>query len=305
MNRFFMHTSLPAAALRRGGVSLILACALAVAGCAETAPTSELVRARSAYDAARTGPAKTLEQDRLEAAKAALDAAESEHADDPGSEKERHLAYIATRAAEMAGVYGQIAANERDTKLAARDFAAVHASLKKRADFQLANAEAQATIDDDARERIIKTLQNELSRSQSEGRVDATDRGVIITLPSAPLFASDGSTLLPGAKDQLFQIAMALQSLDPDRIIMVAGHTDANGSDTFNQRLSTARAEAIRSYFISQGVSRDRVRAIGEGATRPVGDSGTAEGRDANRRIEIVIPLERRAPETPEPTSSR
>jgi outer membrane protein OmpA-like peptidoglycan-associated protein len=174
--------------------------------------------------------------------------------------------------------------------------------LKKRAEFQLASDQG-AAVDDGTRDRIAKILNNELRGSNA--RVDASDRGVMVTLPSSSLFASDGIELLPEAKDRVFHVAMALQSLKPDQVVMVAGHTDATGSDTYNQRLSTARAEAIRTYLVSQGVAPDRIQAVGEGEARPIGDNGTAEGRDANRRIEIVIPLNRSEQRAPEPTSSR
>jgi outer membrane protein OmpA-like peptidoglycan-associated protein len=286
------------------GSVVFMACTLALAGCAETQPTSELVRARSAYDAARSGPAKTLEQDRLLAAKQALDRAESEHADDPGSQEERHLAYIATRAAEMAGVYGRIAANERDMKLAARDFRAMHAEMRKRADFQLATTDqTERDFDGEARQRIARVLHAEL-QVKGQARLRETEQGLTVTFDNTNLFAADGVELLSEAKDRLFQVAMALRSLGSDQVVTVVGYTDSSGEDTYNQRLSTARAESVRLFLISQGVPPDRIRAIGEGEMNPIGDNQTAEGRAANRRIEISIPVPARR-SAPEPTSRR
>jgi OOP family OmpA-OmpF porin len=67
----------------------------------------------------------------------------------------------------------------------------------------------------------------------------------------------------------------------------IGGHTDSQGSDVNNQRLSEARAQAVREALVGRGVPADRVEAVGYGETQPVADNGTAEGRAQNRRTEI------------------
>ncbi|HEX5098807.1 MAG TPA: DUF4398 domain-containing protein [Polyangiaceae bacterium] len=91
--------------------------ALALA-CASTAPSRELVSARSAYEDARLSAAAQHTPDRLLEAKQALDRAEMAHQDDPGSFDERNLAYIATRRSELAVVYGSFEADRRDRETA-------------------------------------------------------------------------------------------------------------------------------------------------------------------------------------------
>jgi len=70
---------------------------------------------------------------------------------------------------------------------------------------------------------------------------------------------------------------------------VVEGHTDAKGSETYNLDLSARRAEAVRSYLVSQGVDQSRVSSQGLGFARPIADNKSAEGRANNRRVEIVV----------------
>lgn len=70
--------------------------------------------------------------------------------------------------------------------------------------------------------------------------------------------------------------------------VEVAGHTDSKGSDKYNQKLSRQRADAVRNFLISKGVSADRLTAKGYGESQPVADNTTEEGRFKNRRVELI-----------------
>jgi outer membrane protein OmpA-like peptidoglycan-associated protein len=74
----------------------------------------------------------------------------------------------------------------------------------------------------------------------------------------------------------------------PTLKIQVNGYTDALGSDTGNLKISKKRADAVRDYLVSKGVSQDRITSQGFGEADPISDNGTDEGRQKNRRIEIV-----------------
>ena len=76
---------------------------------------------------------------------------------------------------------------------------------------------------------------------------------------------------------------------DPDRPIVVVGHTDNKGGDAYNRDLSRRRAEAVRVYLINHGVRADRITALGKGEEGPIADNGTAEGRQQNRRVDITV----------------
>ena len=71
--------------------------------------------------------------------------------------------------------------------------------------------------------------------------------------------------------------------------VEVAGHTDNRGSDSYNQKLSEKRAEAVRTYLIEQGIAAERLLAVGYGETRPIDTNRTPEGREINRRVEFNL----------------
>lgn len=273
-----------------GGV--VLTCATVLMGCAESRPSAELMRARTAYQAAKMGPAAQNDPDRLAAAKQALDRAEAAHEDDPGKLEERHYAYIAERSAEMANVYGQIACNQRDLQLAAYEYAQAQDTLRKQQEFELTSAQKvdEAALERECLQKIQATLSAELQSLKEQASIREDQRGLIITLNGSVLFASDSSNLLPTAKDRLFQVAMALQTLRPGQSVVVEGHTDSTGGDEYNKQLSLRRAESVRDFLISQGVPPDRIRAMGHGEEKPITDNKSPEGRANNRRVEIIIP---------------
>lgn len=118
--------------------------------------------------------------------------------------------------------------------------------------------------------------------------VKEEQRGLVITLSGSVLFPSDQATLLPEAQTRLGQVSAALLATK-ERNIVVEGHTDSRGSENHNIDLSQRRADAVRSYLVSQGYESDRIQAHGMGKSRPVANNGNAEGRANNRRVEIVV----------------
>ncbi|MCG3189294.1 MAG: Outer membrane porin F [Burkholderiaceae bacterium] len=72
-------------------------------------------------------------------------------------------------------------------------------------------------------------------------------------------------------------------------VIIAVGHTDNVGSDSYNQKLSVARAESVKAYLVSKGIEKNRVYTEGKGKKQPVADNKTAEGRAKNRRVEIEV----------------
>jgi outer membrane protein OmpA-like peptidoglycan-associated protein len=117
-------------------------------------------------------------------------------------------------------------------------------------------------------------------------------RGAVITLSSDKLVDSGEWTLTSSGQYSLRELAAGLRDQD-GRAIRIQGYTDSMGTPAVNDALSLRRAEAVRDFLITLGVSGERMRAEGLGAKRPVAPNGTSEGRAQNRRIEIVIaPLE-------------
>jgi len=102
------------------------------------------------------------------------------------------------------------------------------------------------------------------------------------------LFDTGSYTLKPGAREKLAKISGILLAY-PGLKIQVEGHTDSVGSDDFNQRLSEQRAGMVRDYLVDQLVPATAVTARGFGKTKPVASNDTPEGRQQNRRVELVV----------------
>jgi outer membrane protein OmpA-like peptidoglycan-associated protein len=102
------------------------------------------------------------------------------------------------------------------------------------------------------------------------------------------LFDFNKHTLKPEARERLARISGIVLAY-PDLKLQVEGYTDSIGSDEYNQILSEKRAEAVRDYLVSSGVSMNSVAAVGMGKSDPVADNSTASGRKLNRRVEMIV----------------
>jgi len=111
---------------------------------------------------------------------------------------------------------------------------------------------------------------------------------LLVAFPGDLLFDTGSSSLAPGAYSRLDQLADTLNRY-PDTDVIVKGHTDGSGSESFNQTLSEQRADAVRRYLIGRGVSPARVSSIGFGKSMPLATNATPEGRQQNRRVEIEL----------------
>jgi outer membrane protein OmpA-like peptidoglycan-associated protein len=102
------------------------------------------------------------------------------------------------------------------------------------------------------------------------------------------LFQSGRYELLPAARERLAKVSGIILAY-PSLHLAVEGHTDSVGSDEYNQNLSEQRAQAVRDYFVQQGVSASSIEAKGFGKTEPIASNDTLEGRAQNRRVELVL----------------
>ena len=109
-----------------------------------------------------------------------------------------------------------------------------------------------------------------------------------VTFAADAFFDSGKSVLKPEATAKLDDLVSKTKGINLEVIIAV-GHTDSDGSDAFNQKLSVARSEAVKSYLTSKGVEKNRVYTEGKGEKQPVADNKTTEGRAKNRRTEIEV----------------
>jgi outer membrane protein OmpA-like peptidoglycan-associated protein len=118
--------------------------------------------------------------------------------------------------------------------------------------------------------------------------VERVGEGILVTFDSGILFDFDAAQLLPEARANLSELATSLQDME-DTELLIAGHTDAVGTDEYNFGLSERRAQAAADYIMTRGISGSRINIVGLGETEPVGSNDTAAGRQENRRVEIAI----------------
>jgi outer membrane protein OmpA-like peptidoglycan-associated protein len=114
-----------------------------------------------------------------------------------------------------------------------------------------------------------------------------TARGLIMNM-SDVLFDFGKATLRPEAREKLAKVSGILLAY-PTLRVQIEGNTDNVGSDAFNQTLSEKRAFGVRDYLVAQGVDGNKLTAIGYGKSRPIASNDTAEGRQQNRRVELVL----------------
>ena len=141
---------------------------------------------------------------------------------------------------------------------------------------------------------------NYMDRQEAKLRAELQGTGVSVTrigdnitlnMPGNVTFATDSSDLSPAFFDVLNSVAKVMKEYNKT-VVEVAGHTDSTGSDSYNQSLSERRAGAVAQYLRSQQIGSERLLTVGMGESRPVADNSTADGRQANRRVEItMVPL--------------
>ena len=127
----------------------------------------------------------------------------------------------------------------------------------------------------------------QLESQLSDLSAKKTERGIIITLGDV-LFGTDQARLNPDGMRTAQKLADILQQ-NPQRAVLVEGFTDSTGSAEHNQELSERRAAAVRSALQLQGVNRDRIAVRGYGEAFPVAANDTAQNRQLNRRVEIIL----------------
>lgn len=128
----------------------------------------------------------------------------------------------------------------------------------------------------------------ELAMEIPGARVERVGEGIVVTFDSGLLFGYDSDAITGAARENLTNLAESLRKYQ-DTDVLIVGHTDATGSDSYNQRLSERRAAAASAFLASNGVERARVRPTGRGEVEPIESNETSEGRAQNRRVEVVI----------------
>ena len=132
----------------------------------------------------------------------------------------------------------------------------------------------------DLRARLLQQLNSILATRDSA-------RGLVANM-SDVLFRSGSFELAPGARERLAKVSGIVLAY-PSLHVSIEGHTDSVGGDEYNQTLSEHRAQAVRDYFVQQGIPSNNVEAHGFGKNEPIATNDTPEGRAQNRRVELVL----------------
>ena len=256
-------------------------------GCGAKQPPVTLESARTAYTQAEQEPQIAAHAPAaLQEAKRTLERAENAWENERDETEVTHLAYLTEQQVEIAEAVTEreLAEAEHQTLSQERD-AILHEARVREA--ELARIEAErAQREADQAQLQIENLQQQLSALQA--KTATTERGTILTLDSV-LFETNKATLKSGALENLYPLVTFLRE-NPERTIMIEGHTDSTGDEDYNLELSQQRADSVREFLTLNGIEPNRIMARGYGETTPVAPNDTAAGRQQNRRVELVFP---------------
>jgi outer membrane protein OmpA-like peptidoglycan-associated protein len=236
---------------------------------ADAAAQAATLREAAAHAQAADAQAQAADAQARAAQEARLRAdAEAQTAAAQNQKREAEIAMASAREAQQSAEAARMAAVAEQQKLADAK-AAAEASREQ------AEKDAQGL-----RERLKDQLNLILMTRD-------TARGLIVNM-SDVLFDTAQSTLKPGAKEKLAKISGILLAY-PTLKVTVEGYTDSIGSDDYNQKLSQRRADAVRDYLTSNGISSANIQSVGKGKDDPVATNDTGAGRQQNRRVELVV----------------
>jgi outer membrane protein OmpA-like peptidoglycan-associated protein len=211
-------------------------------------------------------------QKQAEAAKAEAEKMKAE-AEQAAAEAQRQKEEAEKAKAEAVAQQQELAAETAKAQQAA----AQSEQLRQQADQMRQQAEKEKQ---ELRARLLQQLNTILSTRD-------TARGLIANM-SDVLFKTGSFELLPGARERLAKVSGIVLAY-PSLHLQIEGHTDSVGGDEYNQNLSEKRAGAVRDYLVQQGITANSIEARGFGKTQPIASNDTPEGRQQNRRVELVL----------------
>jgi outer membrane protein OmpA-like peptidoglycan-associated protein len=219
-------------------------------------------------------------QARAEAeAKAAAEAAAAKQRADAEAQRQAELA--AAREAQLKAEAEAVALKAKmEADAAAAKAKAEQDALKAKEEAARAEAEHAQKAAEELRARLLEQFNQVLPTTD-------TPRGLVVNM-SDVLFDTGSYTLRQTAREKLARIAGILLNY-PGLILQAEGHTDNVGSEDYNQKLSEQRASAVRDYLVSQGIPASSITAVGKGFSMPVASNDTPQGRQQNRRVELIV----------------
>ena len=226
----------------------------------------------------------SIEQAQSDAERARLEAQQREMELKMETEARQNALEDARQAAERARLAEEQANQaQQEARLAAMR-AEREAEARTMAESQAAAARLEVEQARAEQARIRERMENALS-AVVETR--ETARGLIVNLPDI-LFDFDKATLKPDAREKLSKVCGILL-VSPGYTLAIEGHTDSVGADAYNQKLSENRASSVYDYLGECSIPREEMTTTGFGESKPIATNDTADGRQQNRRVEIVI----------------
>lgn len=128
----------------------------------------------------------------------------------------------------------------------------------------------------------------EIQQTVAGAEVTRVGEGLVVTFASGLLFDFDSDQLRAESKKNLDNLAKSLSDFGDSKLLLV-GHTDDVGTDSYNLDLSRRRAAAVADYLISRGVPAARIATSGRGETEPIAPNDSDADRQKNRRVEVAI----------------
>jgi outer membrane protein OmpA-like peptidoglycan-associated protein len=135
---------------------------------------------------------------------------------------------------------------------------------------------------------VMDAQADDLQDKLPNARVERLGEGIAVTFDSGILFAVNSSVLQTAGQQNLRDLAASLDEYEGTEVLVV-GHTDSTGEESYNQTLSERRADSARTYLLGAGLEAGRVRAVGRGELEPIASNDTDAGRQDNRRVEVAI----------------
>lgn len=134
-------------------------------------------------------------------------------------------------------------------------------------------------------DKAARDIEDDLGEKATVTRIG---EGLVVSFDSGLLFDFDSDELRSVTKVNLAKLAESLKEYDQTEV-NVLGHTDSRGSEVYNLNLSKERAGSVQEYLVAEGIDFSRISINGYGESDPVATNETAEGRQQNRRVEIVL----------------
>lgn len=277
----------------------LLAIAVLVGACSSAPKTTTLLdQTRSDYRVAQSNPnVASYAPQEMKQASEAMEQADAAASHPDSEEKIDKLAYLAKQKIALTQELAKQRAAEAAVAIAAKERDQIRLDQRTNEANQARTSAEQSRLaaqraQGETTEAQRKTQEAQARAAQLEAQLadlaaKKTERGMVITLGDV-LFGTDQARLNAEGMRTAQKLVNILQQ-NPERTVLVEGFTDSTGTAAHNQELSERRAAAVRNALQEQGVARERISIRGYGEAYPVAANDTAQNRQLNRRVEIVL----------------